>query len=59
MELQIQQVTTLVEEVQVWMETMEDKSGAVVDRKLEGIADKIKEEMWGMHEQSNVLRDQL
>ena len=67
MELQIQQVTTSMAEVQARVETMEDKIGLVVDRKLEGIAKKIKDDMWdqiweemrGMREQGNVLCDQL
>jgi len=45
MELQIQQVTTSMAEVQARVETMEDKIGLVVDRKLEGIAKKIKDDM--------------
>ena len=67
MEMQLQQVIAMVSEMQVRVETMEERVGSTVDRKLEALADRlrgdmrlqIREEMQEVWDQGNLLWDQL
>jgi len=45
MEMQLQQVTTVMTEVQTWAGSMEDIIRVVVDRKLEAVSNQLRWEM--------------